>query len=187
MRAAKNWPVAASLVVIGAVSVGVTQLAHASDTDQSSPPPAAVDRVEVVAAELQAQVLADDEASAKRIEAAVKRGLPPGAAAALLEAVAGHPRLDLMPALEELASYRRAEVRGRAFVALASFGGIYAFQAISKAADDTEPGIRRLAYALSKVHPGAGVDEVIAELLEQDAELAAEVAGDNGGLIGDPQ
>lgn len=118
----------------------------------------------------------------------VAAGVPPGALLVLLDRYRAAPRADLVDVVRTLASYRRVEVRGRALAAWAALGGRDAVAAIDLAAEDSALVVRRLAVALAAIHPSARADEIVAELLRDDPELAAELAADAGPMVPeDPQ
>ncbi len=64
-------------------------------------------------------------------------------------------------------------MRARALAARAELGGQFAVSAIEAAADDLDPGVRKVAVALAGVHPSPAADDVLARLRELDPEVAA--------------
>ncbi|MCR9161134.1 MAG: hypothetical protein ACE37F_13285 [Nannocystaceae bacterium] len=117
----------------------------------------------------------DDEASATELETRVDDGLPPAALSAMLDACREHPRQDLQPLIKDLAMHRASAIRARALLAWAGLGPSQSVDAIAAAADDADPGIRRLAVALDRLHPSDRADAVVSELLAQDEALAEEL------------
>ncbi len=117
----------------------------------------------------------------------VEVGAPPGALMAMLDAFRSTPRIEVLDVVQELAGYRRADVRGRALAAWAATEGVQAERAIAAAAADTDPVIRKLAVALASLHPSAAAAKIVADLLARDTELAAELADTELQLVpGDP-
>ncbi len=144
--------------------------------------------VEDVTARLMALFAEPGPESAALLRARVDAGVPPGALLVLLDGQRAAPRADIMDVVQTLAGYRRVEVRARALAAWAASGGQDAVEAITRAADDTDPTIRRLAVALAAVHPSARADEIVAALLRDDPELAALLAADGAaGVPSDPR
>lgn len=121
--------------------------------------------------------LADPSPSATAaIRERVALGAPPQALIALLEGLRETPRPALLDVVQSLATYRRAEVRAHAFAAWAELGPEHADRAIAAAAVDLDPTVRRLVPALAARHPSEAVDQVLVDLLDRDAELAAAIA-----------
>lgn len=126
--------------------------------------------------------------AATQLRKRVDAGAPPGALTTMLDAFRAAPRIDVLDVVQDLASYRRADVRGRALAAWAEVGGEQSDRAIAAAASDLDPTIRKLAVALAARHPSPSTAVTIAELLARDAELAAELEADDVELVpGDPQ
>lgn len=117
----------------------------------------------------------DPAANAKAVER-VAQGVPPGAMVAFLVAVAEHPRPAFESAVETATRYRKVAVRGHALAAWAAFGPTQAAQAIERAVDDREQGIRRLAVVLEQSHASPTSEALVVRMLERDATLAAENA-----------
>jgi hypothetical protein len=132
--------------------------------------------VEAVATRLVALFAEPGPVSAAQIRERIDGGLPPGALLVLLDAYRASPRADLVDVVKTLGTYRGVEVRARALAAWAALGGTDAVAAIAAAADDGEPIVRKLAVALAVAHPSARADEIVAELLRSDPDLAAELA-----------
>jgi hypothetical protein len=130
--------------------------------------------VEALSSTIRGLVADDRPETADALQEMVARGLPPAGMATLLDAARSTPRVDLLPMLVQLSSYRRPEIRARALVARAALGGAYADRAVAVAADDLELGVRRLALVLGRANSSPVTDEIIADLLAHDAELAAE-------------
>ena len=118
----------------------------------------------------------EDETSVAQLRARVEEGLPPAALSAMLDACREHPRTDLEPLLRDLAMHRTAAIRARALLAWAGLGPTQSVAAIEAAADDGDAGVRRLAVVLGRLHPSDRADAVVRSLLEQDEDLAAELA-----------
>jgi len=106
----------------------------------------------------------------------VRSGVPPAALAAFLAAARAHPDARYTPVLLDATRYRKVSVRGQALAALACMGPAHAERAIALAAGDHDFTIRRLAWALERLHPSPTSHEVIAALLERDTELAEALA-----------
>ena len=124
-----------------------------------------------------ARWVADPDASAhQRAVQRVAQGVPPVALAAFLSAARTHPDALYTPVIAEAAHYRNVEVRGHALAALAALGPLEAERAIATAADDHDATIRRLAWALSRLHPSPASHEVVAKMLARDPDLAEEIA-----------
>lgn len=155
------------VVVSGAVSLCLCGPAAAAA------PQARSGQIDTLAAEVRDWVFDEDPNTAAWIEARVAAGLPAGVLAGLADACRQHPRVDLLGVLMELSEYRRPEVRARALAARAELGGQFAVSAIEAAADDLDPGVRKVAVALAGVHPSAAADEVLAQLRALDPEVAA--------------
>jgi hypothetical protein len=134
--------------------------------------------VEALCVRIRSLVADDRPETADELVGLVGRGLPPTGLAVLLDAARHTPRIDLLPVLVQLSTYRRPEIRARAFVARAELGGTYADRAVAQAADDLELGVRRLAVVLGRANPSPVTETVIVQLVERDAELAAELARD---------
>jgi hypothetical protein len=145
-------------------------LARASD-------PAEQASVEALARWLCAQLVDPDPAAAQRLRERLAAGVPPGALMVFLDAFRSAPRPELAGTLRALSSYRRADVRARAFAAWAALDGLEADAAIARAADDVERPIRKLAVALAQDHGTASADAVVADLLARDEALRAEIEG----------
>jgi hypothetical protein len=146
----------------------VATSAHAADS--------ADDRsIEALARWLCEKLVDPDPAAAAAVRERIAAGVPPGALMVWLDAFRAAPRAELSATVHELASYRRADVRARAFAAWAALDGLEADAAIALAADDVERPIRKLAVALAQHHGTASADAVIADLLARDAELRAEI------------
>jgi len=144
--------------------------------------------VEAVAARLVALFAEPGPTTAAQLRERVEGGVPPGALLVLLDAYRAAPRADLVDVVQGLGAYRGVEVRARALAAWAALGGTDAVAAIAAAADDGEPLVRKLAVALAAAHPSARADEIVAELLRTDPELAAHLAAESGLLVPeDPQ
>lgn len=123
-----------------------------------------------------AQWVADPDASAhQRAVHRVAQGVPPAALAGFLSAARAHPDGLYVPVIAEAVHYRNVEVRGHALAALAAVGPIEAERAIAMAADDHDATIRRLAWALSRLHPSPASHEIVARMLARDPELAEEI------------
>ena len=118
---------------------------------------------------------ADPKSHAKAV-ARVERGVPPGALGAFLVAAREHPDGIYREVIDAAARHRDVTVRGRALAAMAVNGRKAAEQAIARAADDHDRTIRRLAWALERIHPSPAAHEIVKEMLEHDEELAEEVA-----------
>lgn len=168
------------------VITGIVALAAALS---GSPAQAEGDKsVEAVATRLVALFAEPGPLSAAQLRERVDGGVPPGALLVLLDAYRAAPRADLVDVVQGLGTYRGVEVRARALAAWAALGGTDAVAAIGAAADDGEPLVRKLAVALAVAHPSARADEIVAELLRTDTELAAELASESGLLVPeDPQ
>lgn len=127
--------------------------------------------------ELAEMVEQDDEQSVSALRARVDEGLPPAALTAMLDACLEHPRAELEPLLRDLAAHRTSAIRARSLLAWAGLGPGESVDAIQAAADDRDPGVRRLAVVLATLHPSDRAEAVVAQLLEHDPELAEEVGG----------
>ncbi len=127
--------------------------------------------------ELAELVEQDDAQSVSALRDRVGEGLPPAALTAMLDACLEHPRSDLEPLLRDLAAHRTAAIRARSLLAWAGLGPGESVDAIEAAADDRDGGVRRLAVVLATLHPSERADALVAQLLEQDPELAEEVGG----------
>lgn len=132
--------------------------------------------VEALGNRLAGWVADDDPKSHAKAVARVKRGVPPGALGAFLVAAREHPATAYREVIDAAARHRDVTVRGRALAALAASGPKAAERAIARAADDHDRTIRRLAWALERIHPSPKAHEIVKEMLERDAELAEEVA-----------
>jgi hypothetical protein len=132
--------------------------------------------VAAVSAHLVAWLQEPGSASADALRERVRRGAPPAALVAMLDAYQRAPRLELLDVVQQLASYRRVDVRARALVAWAASGPMHSDRAVAAAATDMAPSIRRLAVALSQRHPSAAAQVHVREMLAHDPELAAEAA-----------
>lgn len=163
-----------AIVVLAGASLGTGRPSAAASS-------AALERG---AEQLRAWVASDSRESAQEIATRVGQGLPPVLLAVLLDACVEHPRTDLLPTIKELARYRQAPVRGRAFMAWARLGGHHSDVSMTQAADDLEPGVRRVAFVLTLQYPSPVADQVAAQLLEKDPELADFVAEGGPGLPG---
>jgi hypothetical protein len=159
------------------VSIAVVLCPQTARADERPVPPqmapATEARIDVVAARLRALVQEPGSEAGRVVTQAVRGGLPPAVLAVLLDVLREHPRLDLLPVVRALASDRRADIRGRALIAFAELGGLHAVAAIEAAADDVDPRLRQLAWALAQRHPSAAADELVRELWARDARLAA--------------
>lgn len=144
---------------------------------------AAESSVEDVTARLVALYAEPGEASAAALRERVDAGVPPGALLVLLDAFRGAPRSELVDVVRTLSAYRGLEVRARALAAWASLGGTDALGAIALAAEDTDPLVRRLAVALAALHPSPPADDIVAALLRDDPELAAQLAAEAQPLV----
>ncbi len=123
------------------------------------------------------ELLADRSPSAAAaLRERVQAGAPPAALVAMLDAYRVRPRPELLDVVQELAQYRRSDVRARALLAWAETSAHESDLAIAAAADDVDPGIRRLALVIAAQHPSPAADVRIAELLDHDPALAEEVA-----------
>ena len=131
--------------------------------------------VQVLAAQLTTWVADDTPSAHARALDRVRRGVPPGALAAFLAAARTHPDPRYLAIIERATRYRSVMVRGRALAAWAAHGRSQADLAIARAADDHDPLIRRLAWALSNMHPSPTGHEIIEALLERDDALARAV------------
>jgi hypothetical protein len=166
----------AALVMILCLGAGAAEL-RAAETS-----------VEDVTARLVALYAEPGTESATALRERVDAGVPPGALLVLLDTFRAAPRSDLVDVVRMLSGYRGLEVRARALAAWASLGGSDAIGAIALAAEDTDPLVRRLAVALAVLHPSAPADEIVAALLRDDPELAAQIAaGDQPLVPEDPQ
>ncbi|MBX7079600.1 MAG: hypothetical protein K1X88_10465 [Nannocystaceae bacterium] len=132
--------------------------------------------VAAVSAHLIAWLREPGSTSADALRERVARGAPPAALIAMLDAFQQAPRVELLDVVQQLASYRRVDVRARALVAWAAAGPSHSDRAIAAAATDMAPSIRRLALALSQRHPSAAAEVHVREMLAHDAALAAEAA-----------
>jgi len=156
------------VIVLTLASVVVPSTAAAAD----DPPDRSVEDL----AQRLCRWLADpDPTAAARLRAPVALGVPPGALLVLLDAYRAAPRPELSPMVQELAGYRRTDVRARALAAWAALDGAHADAAIAAAADDVERSIRKLAVALAQRFGTARADEIVAELLARDEPLRAEI------------
>lgn len=115
-------------------------------------------------------------ASQRSLRERVRRGAPPAALIAMLDAYRDAPRRELLDVVVELASYRRADVRGHALQAWAATDAAQADRAIAAACIDMDPAIRRVAWVLTRRHPSPAAQTHLREMLAHDAELANEVA-----------
>lgn len=135
---------------------------------------------EIAAMEVSARLrslLADRSPSAAlALRERVRLGAPPVALIAFLDAYRAHPRAELLDVVQQLAGYRRVDVRAHALGAWAQTNPHEADLAIAAAADDVDAGIRRLAVSLAERHPSAAASSRITELLDHDRALAEEVA-----------
>jgi hypothetical protein len=123
------------------------------------------------------ELLADPRpAAAAALRERVGQGAPPVALLALLDAYRAKPRPELLDVVQGLASYRRTDVRAHALTAWAQTGPHEADLAIAAAADDLDPGIRRLAVSLAERHPSPAASSRIDDLLAHDHALAEEIA-----------
>jgi hypothetical protein len=174
----RRFRVITGIVAFAAVLAGGTAPAQA-DGDRS---------VEAVATRLVALLAEPGPVSAAQVRERVDGGVPPGALLVLLDAYRAQPRADLVDVVRGLGSYRGVEVRARALAAWAALGGNDAVGAITAAAADTDPLVRKLAVALAAAHPSSRADEIVAELLRSDTDLAAELAvGEGVPVPQDPQ
>ena len=139
--------------------------------------------VEALARWLCEQLVDPDPAAAIALRERITAGVPPGALMVWLDAFRAAPRRELAATVHELAGYRRADVRARAFAAWAALDGLEADAAIALAADDVERPIRKLAVALAQHHGTASADAVVADLLARDAELRAEIEAGAAPLV----
>lgn len=132
--------------------------------------------IEALGNRLAGWVADDDPKSHAKAVARVKRGVPPGALGAFLVAAREHPDAIYREVIDASARHRDVTIRGRALAAMAVNGPKSAERAIARAADDHDRTIRRLAWALERIHPSPKAHEIVKEMLEHDAELAEEVA-----------
>jgi len=132
--------------------------------------------VQALGNRLAAWVADDDPKSHAKAVARVKRGVPPGALGAFLVAAREHPKPVYAEVIEAAARHRDVTVRGRALAAMAAGGRTASERAIARAADDHDRTIRRLAWALERMHPSPAAHEIVKEMLEHDEDLAKEVA-----------
>ncbi len=114
-------------------------------------------------------------ASQRALRERVRRGAPPTALIAMLDAYRDAPRVELLDVVVELASYRRADVRGHALQAWAATSAAQADRAIAAATIDMDPAIRRVAWVLTRRHPSAAAQTHLREMLAHDPELAREL------------
>lgn len=121
-------------------------------------------------------------AAAAAIRDRVEQGAPPAALLVLLEGLRAAPRTELVGVVESLAAYRRADVRAAAIAAWAEHDG-QAERAIAQAAGDLDPAVRRLVPALGARHPSDVAEQLVVDLLAQDAALAAALAQDEPELV----
>ncbi|HWB74502.1 MAG TPA: hypothetical protein VG755_06095 [Nannocystaceae bacterium] len=129
-----------------------------------------------VAAKLRALLADPSPKAVVALRERVQQGAPPAALVALLDAYRKQPRAELLDVVQELAQYRRSDVRAHALFAWAQTSAHEADLAIAAAATDVDPGIRRIAIVLAKQHPSPAASARIAELLDHDRPLADEVA-----------
>lgn len=162
---------AAPMALVGCLVAGVvTGAPHAAASPQREVSVAALGQ------RLGQWVADTDPAQHRRAVERVQQGVPPAALAAFLAATRKHPDAQYEPLLARAARYRSVNVRGQALAALAAHGARQAASAIVSAADDHDRTIRRLAWALSKLHPSPSSHEVVAKMLARDPELAEEIA-----------
>jgi hypothetical protein len=165
----------ALVVALATVPCAATSARAATTVDDRS--------VEALAQRL-CRLLADPEPSAAiELRERVAAGVPPGALMVLLDAFRAAPRAELAGMVRELATYRRTEVRARAFAAWAALDGLDADAAIAAAADDLERPIRKLAVALAQVYGSATADAIVRDLLERDDVLRAEIEADSAPIV----
>jgi hypothetical protein len=115
--------------------------------------------------------------AAKRLRDRVNAGVPPRALLVLLDRYRAKPRTDVLDVVRSLAGYRRIDVRARAIAAWAATAPAQAELAITAAAHDVAPSIRKLAVALAKQYPSEAAEIAVEELLARDEALAAELNG----------
>jgi hypothetical protein len=115
--------------------------------------------------------------AAKALRERVRAGVPPRALLKFLDRYRAAPRAEVLDVVKSLTGYRRVDVRARALAAWAATDAKQAELAITAAARDVAPSIRKLAVALAKQYPSEAAAIVIDELLARDEGLAAEVDG----------
>jgi hypothetical protein len=147
-------------------------LGAASGSVQKKPVTATEIAVVEVSAKLRGLLADRSPSAAATLRERVQLGAPPAALVALLDAYRARPRAELVDVVQDLAQYRRTDVRAHALLAWAETSAHDADLAIAAAATDVDPGIRRLAIVIAKLHPSPAASARISELLDHDRELA---------------
>ncbi|MGH1343962.1 MAG: hypothetical protein ACRBN8_20555 [Nannocystales bacterium] len=102
----------------------------------------------------------------------VAGGLPPKSLAAFVDNARSYPREEYAPALRRYARYRKATIRARALVALASIDRDFGGEAALLAMDDPTTEIRVLGVEMALAYTAPHVEEALMRLLARDEAVA---------------